>query len=332
MMHLGEGSNVRNFYNRVLERLETLPGVTTAGASDALPMGGNQNAIIKVAGRTPSEKVERLIDFRVVTPGYFKAIGMTLLRGRDFTAADNEHSPKVVIINEALARQFFPNKDVIGQRFGLGEQIIVGIVGDARDDNLDKAPAPGFYAPFAQDPMDGMGVVLRSTVEPEALIASVHTMMKELYPAQPILKFKTMEQRIYERTSAKRIMTVVMGVFAGIALLLAGMGLYGVMSYSVSQHTHEIGIRLALGAQRRNILRLILGQGLVLTLAGMALGMAGALALTRFMISLLYGTSPTDALTFILSSSTLVGAAILACWLPARKATKVDPMVTLRAE
>jgi putative ABC transport system permease protein len=332
MMHWGEGSNVRNFYDRVLERLETLPGVTAAGASDALPMGGNQNAVIKVAGRTPSEKVERLIDFRIVTPGYFKAIGMTSLRGRDFTAGDNEDSPKVVIINEALARQFFPNQDVIGKRFGLGEHIIVGIVGDARDDNLDKAPAPGFYAPFAQDPMDGMSVVLRSTVEPEALIASVHTMMKELYPAQPILRFKTMEQRIYERTAAKRIMTVVMGVFAGIALLLAGLGLYGVMSYSVSQRTHEIGVRLALGAPRGNILWLILGQGLKLTLAGVAIGMAGALALTKFMVSILYGVSTTDALTFILVSLVLIGATILACWLPARQATKVDPMVALQAE
>jgi putative ABC transport system permease protein len=295
-------------------------------------MGDNQNAVIKVAGRTPSEKVERLIDFRVVTPRYFKAIGMTLLRGRDFTAADNEHSPKVVIINEALARQFFPNQDVIGQRLGLGDQIIVGIVGDARDDNLDKAPVPGFYAPFAQEPMDGMGVVLRSTVEPEALIASVRTVMKELYRGQPILRFKTMEQRIHERTSAKRIMTVVMGVFAGIALLLAGIGLYGVLSYAVYQRTHEIGIRLSLGAPGHTILRLVLGQGLVLTLAGMAIGMATALALTRFMISLLYGISATDAMTFFLASSTLVGAAILACWLPARKATKVDPMVALRAE
>jgi putative ABC transport system permease protein len=157
-------------------------------------------------------------------------------------------------------------------------------------------------------------------------------MMKDLYPAQPILGFRTMEQRIYERTAAKRIMTVVMGVFAGIALLLAGMGLYAVMAYAVSQRTHEIGVRLALGAPRRNILRLILGQGLRLALAGMALGMAGALALTRFMASLLYGVSARDALTFILASSTLVGAALLACWLPARRATRVDPMIALRCD
>ncbi|HKX33038.1 MAG TPA: FtsX-like permease family protein [Blastocatellia bacterium] len=175
-----------------------------------------------------------------------------------------------------------------------------------------------------------MGIVLRSTVEPEALIASVRNAMKELYPAQPILGFKTMEQRIYERTAAKRIMTVVMGVFAGIALLLAGLGLYGVMAYAVSQRTHEIGVRVALGAPRSNILRLILGQGLKLTLAGFALGMMGGFALTKFMASLLYGVSATDALTFMLVSLMLAGAALLACWLPARRATRVDPMIVLR--
>jgi putative ABC transport system permease protein len=341
MMHWDYGwrsdgwNGVRKFYDRVLDRLETLPGVTAAGASDALPMGGNRNELIRVAGPTPSEPIERLVDCRVVTPGYFKAIGMTLQRGRDFTAADNEHAPQVVIINEALAREFFPNQDVIGKRFGIGgigEQIIVGTVGDARDDNLDKAAAPGFYAPFAQHPPREMGVVLRSTIEPEALIVSVRNAMKELYPAQPILGFKTMEQRIYERTAAKRIMTIVMGVFAGIALLLAGMGLYGVMAYAVSQRTHEIGVRIALGAPRRSILRMVLGQGLKLTLVGMSLGMAGSLAMARFMVSLLYGVGATDALTFILVSLMLAGATLLACWLPARRATRVDPLITLRSD
>jgi putative ABC transport system permease protein len=177
-----------------------------------------------------------------------------------------------------------------------------------------------------------MGVILRSTIEPEALIAAVRNVVTELYPAQPILGFKTMEQKIHERTAPKRIMTVMMGIFAGIALLLAGMGLYAVMAYAVSQRTHEIGVRLALGAQSNNILRLILGSGLKLTLAGMALGMAGAFALTKFMESLLYGIGARDALTFILASSTLVGAALLACWLPARRATRVDPLVALRNE
>jgi putative ABC transport system permease protein len=154
----------------------------------------------------------------------------------------------------------------------------------------------------------------------------------QLYPAQPIRKFKTMEQRIYERTSPKRIMTMMMGVFAGTALALAGIGLYAAMAYAVAQRTHEIGVRLALGAPRRSILRLILGQGLKLTVVGMALGMAGSLALTRFMASLLYGVGATDALSFMLVSVMLAGAALLACWLPARRATRVDPMIALRSD
>jgi putative ABC transport system permease protein len=299
---------------------------------DALPMGGNQNAVVKIVGRPQPEKAEKtFVDYRVVTPGYFNTIGMSLRRGRDFTAGDNEHSPRVVIINEAFARRFFPDQEAIWQQIvHFGE--IIGIVGDARDDNLDKAAGPGFYAPFAQKPTDFMGIVLRSTIEPEALTSTVRSLVMQLNPAQPIRNFKTMEQRIYERTSPKRIMTVMMGVFAGIALLLAGIGLYAVMAYVVAQRTHEIGVRLALGAPRHSILRLILGQGLKLMLVGMALGMAGSLALTRLMVSLLYGVSTTDALTFILISLILAGAALLACWLPARRATRVDPMIALRSD
>jgi putative ABC transport system permease protein len=236
-----------------------------------------------------------------------------------------------VIINESFARRFFPNQEAIGQRLILfGE--IVGIVGDARDDNLDKFARPGFYAPFAQEPMPFMGVVLRSTVDRAALTTAVRNEVTRLDPAQPILNFKTMEQRIYERIAPKRIMTMMMGVFAVIALLLAGIGLYAVMAYSVSQRTHEIGVRLALGAPRRNILRLILGQGLKLTLVGMMFGMAGALALTKIIAQLLYGVTAVDPPTFILVSLTLAGAALLACWLPARRATRVDPLIALRSD
>jgi putative ABC transport system permease protein len=322
----------RSFFDQLLKRLETLPGVTSVGASDALPMGGNQNAVINIVGRPTLEKDERtFVDYRVVTPGYFNTIGMSLRRGRDFTAGDHEHTPRIVIINESFARRFFPNQEAIGQRLvHFGE--IVGIVGDARDDNLDKPANPGFYAPFAQEPSEFAGVVLRSTTEPAALTAAVRKEVMRLNPDQPIRNFKTLEQRIYERTAAKRIMTTTMGVFAGIALLLAAIGLYAVMAYAVSQRTQEIGIRLALGAQRRDILRLILGRGLKLTLVGVALGIAGALALTRVMESLLYGVSATDALTFILAPLTLAGAAMLACWLPARRATKVDPMIALRCD
>jgi putative ABC transport system permease protein len=241
-----------------------------------------------------------------------------------------------VIINETFARRFFPNQEAIGQRIipsGADKPMeIVGVVGDIKDRDLDRVPSPGFYVPHAQDPWADMGVALRASAEPTALFSAARDEVMKLDPAQPVSNLKTVERMIHERTSPKRIMTAMMGVFAAIALLLAGVGLYAVMVYAVSQRTHEIGVRLALGARSRDILRLVTGQGLKLTLAGLALGMAGALALTRVMAPLLYGVTATDPLTFILISLLLSFVALLACWLPARRATKVDPMTALRCE
>jgi len=209
---------------------------------------------------------------------------------------------------------------------------IIGVVGDVKDTDLDIVFRPGFYLPYAQEPWSGFGVVLRASAEPMALAGAARDEVMKLDPALPVHNLKTVERRISERTSPKRFMTAMMGVFAAIALLLAGVGLYAVMAYVVSQRTHEIGVRLALGARSRDILRLISRQGLKLTLAGLALGMAGAFTLTRVMAPLLYGVAATDPLTFILISLSLAGVALLACWLPARRATKVDPMVALRCE
>jgi len=329
----------RAFYDQLLDRLETLPGVVAAGAINVLPMSSNRvDTTFEIVGRPPFVKgKEPYAECRVVMPGYFSAISMPLLRGRDFTAVDNEKSPRVVIINETFARLFFPNQEVIGQRIthsgGADKPMeIVGIVGDIKDTDLDRVAAPGFYLPYAQDPLPWMGIVLRATAEPASLAPAARSEVANLDPAQPIFYLKTVERMIHERTSPKRIMTAMMGVFAGIALLLAGVGLYAIMAYAVSQRTHEIGVRLALGARPRDILRLITGQGLKLTLVGLALGMMGALALTRVMAPLLYGVTATDPLTFTLISLSLAGAALLACWIPARRATKVDPMIALRCE
>ncbi|MGH9937816.1 MAG: ABC transporter permease, partial [Blastocatellia bacterium] len=328
----------RGFYDQLLKRLETLPGVLAAGAINILPMSNDgADSSFEIVGRPPFEKGKGpAADYRVVTPGYFDAIGMSLRRGRGFTAGDNERAPRVVIINETFARRFFPNQEVIGQRIIPGgadkPMEIVGVVGDIKDIDLDRVPMPGFYFPYAQDPSINMGVALRAAAEPTALAIAAREEVMKLDPAQPVFNLKTVERMIHERTSPKRIMTAMMGVFAGIALLLAGVGLYAVMAYAVSQRTREIGVRLALGAQSRDILRLITGQGLKLTLAGLALGMMGAFALTRVMAPLLYGVTATDPLTFILISLALAGAALLACWIPGRRATKVDPMVALRCE
>jgi putative ABC transport system permease protein len=327
----------RGFYDQLLKRLESLPGVMAAGATNILPMSNNTtDNIFEIVGR-PSEKGKApAADYRVVTPGYFSAIGMSLRRGRDFTAGDNEQAPGVVIINETFARLFFPNQGAIGQRIipgGADKPLeIVGIVGDSKDRDLDRVYRPGFYVPYAQAPCNSMGVALRAAAEPAALAAAARDVVMKLDPTQPVHTIKTVERLIYERSSPKRLMTAMMGVFAAIALLLAGVGLYAVMATAVSQRAHEIGVRMALGARSRDILRLVTGQGLKLTLAGLALGMAGAFALTRVMEPLLYGVTATDPLTFILISLALAGAALLACWVPARRATRVDPMVALRYE
>ncbi|MGH9765964.1 MAG: ABC transporter permease [Blastocatellia bacterium] len=328
----------RDFYDQLLKRLDALPGVVAAGAASILPMSDNSEAkFFEIVGRPPFEKGKGPgVDYRVVTLGYFDAIGMSLRRGRDFTSGDNEQSPGVVIINETFARRIFPNQEAIGQRiikFGADRPMeIVGIVGDIKDQNLDRLPFPALYVPHAQEPRSGMFVALRAAAEPTALTGAARDEVMELDPALPVYNPKTVERMMHELTSPKRIMTAMMGVFAAIALLLAGAGFYAVMAYAVSQRTHEIGVRLALGARSRDILRLVTGQGLKLTLAGLALGMAGAFALTRVMEPLLYGVNPTDPLTFTLISLSLAGVALLACWIPARRATKVDPMVSLKHE
>src|SRR5262245_26539237 len=328
----------RGFYDQLLKRLEGLPGVRAVGATSILPMSNNgEGRIFEIVGRPPFEKGKGPgAGYRVVTPGYFDAIGMSLRRGRDFTAEDNEQAPEVVIINETFARRFFPNQEAIGQRITTGGEDrpieIVGVVGDIKDLGLDRVPRPGLYVPYAQNPRTDMGVVLRAAAEPTALTGAARDEVMKFDPAQPVSNLKTMERMIHETSSPKRIMTAMMGVFAAIALLLAGVGLYAVMAYAVSHRTHEIGVRLALGARSRDIVRLVTGQGMKLTLAGLALGMAGAFALTRVMAPLLYGVTPADPLTFILISLALAGAALLACWIPARRATRVDPMVALRCE
>jgi putative ABC transport system permease protein len=328
----------RGFYNQLLKRLETLPGVVAVGATSILPMSNDsEDSSFEIVGRPPFEKGKGPSpDYRVVTPGYFDAIGVRLRRGRDFTASDNEQAPGVVIINETFARRFFPNQEAIGQRIIIGladrPMEIVGVVGDIKDLGLDRVPRPALYVPYAQNPRTNMGVALRAAAEPTALTGAARDEVRKFDPAQPVSNLKTVERMIREKTSPKRIMAAMMSVFAAIALLLAGVGLYAVMATAVSQRTHEIGVRMALGARGGDILRLITGQGLKLTLAGLALGMAGAFALTRVMAPLLYGVTATDPLTFILISLSLAGVALLACLVPARRATKVDPMIALRCE
>jgi putative ABC transport system permease protein len=328
----------RSFYDGLLKQLESLPGVVSVGATSGLPMSGaNSRTSLEVVGRAPLENGEmQSVAKYIVTPGYFGAIGLQVRRGRGFAAQDNERGPGVALVNETFARRFFPNEEVLDQRITHSDVRdkpvqIIGVVDDMKN-GLDEAPEPSFYIPHAQDPQSDMGIFVRTVAEPALMAAAVRNRVMNLDPTRPVFNLKTLERMVHERTSPKRMMTVLMGVFAMIALSMAGVGLYAVIAYAISQRTHEIGIRLALGARSRNILHLVTGQGVKLTLVGFGLGLAGAFAMTRIMSPLLYGISSADPLTFILISLLLLCVALLACWLPAQRATSVDPMLALRCE
>jgi putative ABC transport system permease protein len=327
----------RIFFDQLLKRLQTLPGIEAVGSILRLPMSGEgYRTSFAIVGAPPVERgKEPYPNLRIVSPGYFNTIGMKLQRGRDFTPQDNERSAGVVIINQALAHRYFPIKEPLGQRITSGQNDrpleIVGIVNDVKN-KLDEIAEPCLYLVYAQYSLRNMGIVIRTTGEPTAIAGAARKEVMKLDPSRPINNPKTIEQLVYERTTPKRVMTAMMNLIAGIALLLAIVGIYAVIAYSVSQRTHEIGIRLALGAQPRNTLQLIIKYGLRLTLFGLVLGMLGAFVLARVLSPFLYGIRATDPLTFVLISLLLTGVALLACWIPARRAMKVDPIIALRCE
>jgi predicted permease len=328
----------RIFFDQLLNRLQTLPGVVAVGAIHILPMSGQTSkSDFAIVGDPPFEKGEEpYANCRVVTPGYFGAIGMPLKRGRDFNSQDNEKAARAVIVNEAFARRLFPNRELIGRRitaFGKTDRPleIVGVVGDVKN-KLDEIAEPCIYVAYAQFPLSRMGIVMRTAGEMAAMAYAVRGQVMNLDPALPISNLKSVEQLVYEITTPKRIMTAMTAAVGVIALLLATAGVYAVMAYSVSRRAHEIGIRIALGAQPRNTLQLITKEGLTLTLAGLALGISGALALARLMAPILYGVRANDPLTFALIPLLLIGVSFLACWIPARRAMKIDPIIALRCE
>ncbi len=335
-----EESQRRDFYAQLLSHVERLPGVTAAGAINIVPISGSgDNSVsFQIAGQPAFPKGrEPFIQHRVATPGYFQAIGTALRRGRLFTAQDDAQAAPVVLVNETMARRFFPNREPIGERLKFGERArdtleIIGVVADVKNDDLEEQADPAVYVPYAQQPWSTMNLIVQAQQDPAQLAAAVRGAVREMDRHLPVSHVKPLRQMIDERASAKRVLTWTMGVFAGIALLLAALGIYAVMSYAVSQRTHEIGIRLALGARQRDILRLVIRQGLRLTLLGVGIGLVGASAFTRALAFFLYGVTGNDPATFAGVTFVLGGAALLACWLPARRATKVDPMIALRCD
>jgi putative ABC transport system permease protein len=328
------------FFLRIFERLEALPGVEAAGITSNLPMlGWTSDTFVNVPGRPNQPDPGYNARYNSASGNYFDALGIPLLRGRDFTDRDNfRDAPPVIVINEALAEKIFPGEDPLGKRLRFwnyqGKNLdweIVGIVGNVRQRQLDDNRLDRLYlpAPFLTGPVS---LVVRTKGAEPALAESIRQEILKLDPEQPVSNIRTMDQAISRSLSARRFTLTLLGIFAGAALALAVIGLYGVISYTVAQRSHEIGIRMALGAEQRDVMRLIVGQGLKLVLLGLALGLAGALAMTRFIKSMLFGVSTTDPLTFGSTAVMLIAVALLACWFPARRATKVDPLVALRHE
>jgi predicted permease len=333
-------AEVWDFERQVLERVSALPGVRSAATVPSLPMERGLNYYINIEGR--AEPTGRSVETRAISPDYFRTLGITLGRGRVFTEADSRDSSPVVIINEALARLFWSDRDPIGDQISLSglKPQVVGVVSDIREKGLDRPVEPTVYLPAAQMP-DGLTKAMNRWFLTSWIIrtdgsidlsAAIRSAVREVDPQMPIARIRPMTDVVSGSSSSQQFLMTLMGSFAGLALILTAVGIYGVLSYQVSQRTQEIGIRMAHGAQSRAVLKLIIGQGLKLTLAGVTIGLVASYFLTRVMESLLFGVSATDPFTFVLISLLLTGVALVACFVPARRATKVDPMIALRYE
>jgi putative ABC transport system permease protein len=324
------------FYQQALSRLKTLPGVTSVAASTLLPLSGSRSRqSFSVEGRAPSSPGEVLqADDRSISPGYFRTVGIPLLRGRDFTEEDDTNAALVVIINETMARRFWPGGDALGKRIEVGRSIreIVGIVGDVKHRRLDAELTSEMYLPYPQNPRPNLSFVARTNVDQTSLAAAARNELRNIDRDQPISEITSLAQLRSRSVAQPRIITLLLGLFAAIALALATVGIYGVISYSVTRRTHEIGIRVAMGARAVDVLKLVLRQGMALILIGIVIGLASSFALMRLMSNMLFEVSPTDPLTFLVIAMLLTFVALLACWAPARRAMKVDPLVAIRTE
>jgi len=339
-----EDARIPAFFREVVARLRVLPGVRSASAVASLPLtGDNIGSSIEIEGAPTPLGSRPRADFNAVEPNYFRTLGIPRLAGRDFTELDDSKSAPVVIVNRTLAQRFFPNQDPLGKhvRPGIGNgyfpgeppmREIVGVINDVKQSGLGSEAAPEVYAPLAQSPFGTMLLVVRTANDPLSTVEAARRQVASLDKNLPIYNVETLDQYFAQSAAEPRFITLLMGGFAGLALLLACLGIYGVISYIVAQRAHEIGIRMALGAQKGDVLRMVIGEGLRPALAGVAIGIAGALKLTRLLSSLLYGIKPTDALTFIAVAVILTSVGLLASYIPARRATKVDPMVVLRYE
>jgi putative ABC transport system permease protein len=337
---------VVDFYRRLLDRVRQLPGVRVAGAARLLPLGSTIGDFgLAVEGYSPPPGTSAKGDWQIVTDGYLEAMGERLVRGRPITAADTSDTQLVALVNEELARRYWSGRDPIGGRLRIGggnQQrpwvTVVGVVADVRHNGLTEVVKEKFYVPHTQwhksvgNPIRGMSLVVKTEIDPASLVAPIRQEVHSLDPNLPIANVRTMSEVVDATLSSPRFTGVLLATFAAIALVLSAIGVYGVLSYLVSRRTREIGIRLAIGAGRGEVLRMVLANGLILALLGIAAGLAVAFAVTRFMRSLLHGVSPFDPLTFAVVGGVLTAVAILSSLVPAWRATRVDPVVALKTE
>ncbi|HEX8073331.1 MAG TPA: ABC transporter permease [Pyrinomonadaceae bacterium] len=333
-----ENAQVVQFFEQLTARVAAQPGVEAVGTIDMLPMAGSGGTTTFIVDGRPLARagVYPEANARTVDPGYFNALRIPVLRGRNFTAQDRAGAAGVCVVNETFARLFFPGEDAVGKTLrnpdGTNPFQIVGVVGDIKHFGLDDEAEAYIYAPQLQLPSNGVALVVRSRADTAALTAMIRREVRALDPDQPVFDVKTMETRIAETTTPARLGSFLLTLFALVALTLAAVGIYGVMAYSVTQRTHELGVRMALGAQPRDVLRLVVGQAMLLVVGGLALGLVASFALMRWLASRLFQVSPADPTTFAAVTLLLAAVGLLACLVPARRATKVDPMIALRYE
>jgi putative ABC transport system permease protein len=325
--------------NEMLGRIQRIPGVSAAGAIHFLPLTALDSATgFRVDGQPiPRPGTEPVTGVSVVTPGYFSAMAIALKQGRLLTDSDVDGRPLVTVVNEALAKQYFPDRNPVGQRLFVqwGRKVpyeIVGVVADVKHDGLDKTAAPALYFTYAQEPIQRATLVIRSAFSPMSIARAVQDQIHAVDKNQAIGDIQTMDEVFSQALTRPRFQSVLLGAFAGLALLLAAIGIFGVMSYSVAQRTHEIGIRMALGAERSQVVRLVVAQAFTIAMIGAAGGLAGAFAVTRYLRTLLFEVTATDPATFILVPLLLCTVALAASYLPARRAAAVDPLSALRYE
>lgn len=328
-----------DFHRQLIERVKALPGVESTGTINHTPLSGFGVIVFTgIENQPPPDREKDLpIGIGTVSPDYFRTLQIPLLSGRIYDERDRADAPKVAIVNQAFAQRYFPGGDVLGKRVGFGCEdglctTIVGVVGNVKQESITADVTPEIYVPFSQMPMNGMTLFVRTTGNPADLARALRSEVFAIDRNQPVFNLKTLDQRVVETIAVSRSLMLLFSGFALLALVLACVGIYGIVSYSVSQRTREIGIRMALGARAVDVLRLVLKNGMTLVLSGIVIGVAGALVLTRFLATLLFGVTPTDTLTFVVVSLVLISVALIACLIPARRATRVNPLEALRYE